>query len=151
MKGWILTLLVAAVSLGFTAEFAQGQPGRNDLDLRAHRINSMAFRSGSRGRALRIVSDETGIPMRRLQDMDARNPAAGPAGLMIASVLANNTRNAPEQFVNRHANGRSWTTMAVNNNVPINRVNARLDRLERSLNTLTPTGRPRPIGPPRWR
>jgi len=152
MKKWLLTLLVASVSLGFTAEFARGQGGRNNLDFRAQRINSMAFQGGSRRQALRVVSNETGISVGRLQNMDAQNPAAGPAGLMIASVLANNTRNSPEQFVNRHANGRSWMQMAANNNVSIYRINARLDRLESSLR-LSATGRPpgRPVGPPRWR
>ena len=144
MRKIIYSLVVAGVSLGLSVSLAHGQEGRREraeLDSRAHDVNALADRHGGMRDAIHNVSVETGVPEQELQRMRDSHPDAGPAGLLIASVLADNTKERPEHFLNQRTSGKSWASMARENNVPLEKINAKLDNLERELNSLPPTGR----------
>jgi len=142
MKKWITTIIVATVSLGFAATLtAHGQSARDELETRAQHVNSLADKHGGMREVIHSVSVETGVPQDQLQRMHDAHPDAGAAGLMIASVLADNTKKSPESFLSHHGNGRGWAAIARENNVPLDKINERLDKLERDLNSLQPTGR----------
>jgi hypothetical protein len=145
MRKFIYSLLMATVTLGLSASLASGQERRGEkreLDARAHDVNALADRHGGMRDALHDVSVETGVPERELQRMHDAHPDAGPAGLLIASVMADNTKDRPERFLNQHVNGRGWASIARENNVPLDKINTKLDNLERELNgSLPATGR----------
>ncbi|HXT13305.1 MAG TPA: hypothetical protein VN873_17240 [Candidatus Angelobacter sp.] len=143
MKKWILTIIVATASVAFTTAIARGQSARDELETRAQHVNSLADRHGGMREVIHSVSVETGVPQEQLQRMHDEHPDAGPAGLMIASVLADNTKKSPEMFLRRHVNGRGWASIARENNVPLDKINNRLDKLEHDLDSLQPTGRER--------
>jgi hypothetical protein len=147
MKKLMYTLLVATVSFGLTANLARGQgraSERQELDNRAQTVNDLASRRGGTRDALHDVSVETGVPLDRVQRMHDEHPNAGAAGIMIACVLADNTKASPNQFLDQHKNGRSWASIARENNVPLEKINAKLDNLEHELNGGLPaTGAPR--------
>lgn len=143
MRKIIYSLLVASVSLGLSVSFAQGQERRgerDELESRAHDVNSLADRHGGMRDAIHNVSVETGVPVEQLQRMHDSHPDIGPAGLLIASVMADNTKERPEHFLNQHVNGRGWGSIARENNVPLEKVNEKLANLERELNQLPATG-----------
>lgn len=137
-------ILAAVVSLGIGAVQAQptyGHSGQKaQLDDRVRSLNSMADRRGDFKIALHDVSVETGVPMEKLQRMHDQHPDAGPGGIMVACVLADDTKKSPEHFLSSHVNGHGWAQIALDNNVPLDRINGRLDRLQSDLST-TPTGR----------
>lgn len=142
MKKLMHSLLVAAVSLGITAGVALGQPkAREELDNRAHSVNMLADQHGGMKAAIHDVSVETGVPIDRVQQMHDQHPNAGAAGILIACVLADNTKQPAEHFLNRHEHGQSWARIARDNNVPLNKIDYRLDNLQRELGNLAPTGR----------
>lgn len=134
-----LYILGAIVSLGIYT--AQAQPGQKaELDDRVRTLNSMADKKGDFRAALHNVSVETGVPMDQLQRMHDQHPDAGAGGIMVACVLADDTKGSPEHFLSTHKSGRSWAAIAHENNVPLDRLNGRLDRLEHDLSA-QPTGR----------
>lgn len=140
------TLLVATVSLGVTTNLARAQERaeRQELDSRAQTVNDLASRRGGTRDALHDVSVETGVPLERVQRMHDEHPNAGAAGIMIACVMADNTKGSPNRYLDQHKNGRSWASIARENNVPLEKINAKLDNLERELNQSLPaTGGPR--------
>lgn len=145
MRKMMYTLLVATVSLGLTANFARGQERREkeDLDNRAQTVNSLAERHGGIKDALHDVSVETGVPIDRVQRMHDSHPDAGAAGIMIACVLADNTKETPDRFLSQHAGGKGWASIARENNVPLDQINGKLDNLEHELNGLPATGGPK--------
>jgi hypothetical protein len=146
MRKFICSLMVATVSLGFTAGLARGQSraaNKDELESRAHTVNAMADKRGGMREAIHDVSVETGVPTETLQRMHDRHPDAGAAGLLIASVLADNTKKPAEEFLSRHINGKGWAAIARDNNVPLDKINGRLDRLEHDLGSLPATGRDR--------
>jgi hypothetical protein len=145
MKKLMYTLLMATVSFGLTANLARGQgrTERQELDSRVQTVNDLASRRGGMRDALHSVSVETGVPLDRVQRMHDDHPNAGAAGIMIACVLADNTKGSPNRYLDEHRNGRSWASIARDNNVPLDKINTKLDNLEHELNGLPPTGAPR--------
>jgi hypothetical protein len=147
MRKLMYSLLVATVSLGLTAGLARGQSRaseRDELDSRAQTVNSLADRRGGMKEAVHAVSVETGVPMDEVQRMHEKHPDAGAAGIMIACVIADNAKGAPEGYLSRHVNGKGWAAIARDNNVPLDKINARLDKLERDLQGTTGSGRDLP-------
>ena len=143
MRKFIYSLLVAGVSLGLSVRVASAQEKteKRELDTRAHDVNALADRHGGMRDAIHDVSVETGVPEGELQRMHQAHPDAGPAGLLIASVLADNTKERPERFLNQRTSGKSWASLARENSVPLEKINTKLDNLERELNSLPATGR----------
>jgi hypothetical protein len=89
------------------------------------------------------VSVETGVPQDQLQRMHDQHPDAGPAGLLIASVIADNAKGSPERYLSRHVNGTGWGAIARENNVPLEKIDNKLAKLEQDLGSLPETGRDR--------
>jgi hypothetical protein len=146
MKKLMYTLLAATVSFGLTANLAhaQGRAEKQELDSRAQTVNDLASRRGGTKDTLHAVSVETGVLLDRVQRMHNDHPNAGAAGVMIACVLADNTKASPDRYLDEHKNGRSWAAIARENNVPVEKINAKLDNLEHELNNGLPaTGAPR--------
>jgi len=150
MRKFVYSLLIAVVSLGLSADVALAQTRRaaekDELDSRAHSINQLADQHGGMKEAIHDVSVETGVPLDKVQKMHNQNPDAGAAGIMIACVIADNAKGNPEAYLNHHVNGKGWAAIARDANVPLEKINARLDKLEHDLNVgaggqLHPTGR----------
>lgn len=136
MKKLMYSLLVATVSLGLSAGLARGQSRaaeKDELEIRAHDVNALADKHGGMKEAVHSVSVETGVPQEQLQKMRDQHPDAGAAGLMIACVIADNAKGSPEGYLNRHVNGKGWAAIARDNNVPLDKINVRLDKLQRAL------------------
>ena len=146
MRKFIYSLLVTSVSLGLSVSLAHAQgrgSERDELETRAQNVNSLADRHGGMRDAIHNISVETGVPTEQLQRMHDAHPDVGPAGILIASVMADNTKGRPEHFLNQHVNGKGWGAIARENNVPLEKVNQKLANLERELKTLPETGAPR--------
>jgi len=146
MRKLMYSLLVATVSLGLTAGLARGQERRQDraaerdrasqrdeLESRARTVNALADKRGGMKEAMHDVSVETGVPADQIEHMRDQHPDAGAAGIMIACVIADNAKGAPESYLTRHVNGKGWGAIAADNNVPLEKINARLDKLQRYL------------------
>jgi hypothetical protein len=151
MRKLMYSLLVATVSLGLTAGLARGEDRgsqKDELDSRANDVNALADKHGGMREAVHSVSVETGVPLDQLQKMRDQHPDAGAAGIMIACVIADNAKGKPEAYLSRHVNGKGWAAIARDNNVPLDKINVRLDKLQHDLegtpeHNLPATGRDR--------
>ncbi len=142
MKKLMYTLMVGAVSLGMTAGTVRAQErAKDELETRAQTVNQLADRHGGIKDAIRDVSVETGVPEGQLQKMHDSHPDAGAAGLLIACVMADNTKGSPEKYLTQHVNGRGWASIARDNNVPLDKINVKLDNLQHELGGMPATGR----------
>jgi hypothetical protein len=143
MRKMMYSLLVATVSLSLTAGLARAQERRQDrgsraeqrdeLESRAHTVNALADKRGGMKEAMHDVSVETGVPTDQIEHMRDQHPDAGAAGIMIACVIADNAKGSPETYLTRHVNGKGWGAIARDNNVPLDKINSRLDKLQRYL------------------
>ena len=133
MKKSLVSLLMAGAMLGagVNSVFAAENPGRDALEDRVQEVNRSG-RSEGMDVTLKRISTETGVPLDQVKAMHKRYPV-GPGGLMIACVLANETKKEPEQFLKQHANGKSWVALARANDVGIDKLSSRLDRLNTAI------------------
>lgn len=103
------------------------------FEKRTAQLNSIGGKPATVDMALQRISTETGVPIESVRAQHKRHPDIGVAGLMLANVLANDTKKAPEYFLTQRANGKKWLAMARANKVPVERLNERLDRLSQAI------------------
>jgi hypothetical protein len=133
MKKSLYSLLMAGAVFGVGANsvFAADNPARDELENHVREVNRSGKSEGT-DVTLKRISTETGVPLEQVKSMNKRY-AVGPGGLMIACVLANETKKEPEQFLKQHANGKSWAALARANDVALDKLSSRLDRLNTAI------------------
>jgi hypothetical protein len=133
MKKIAFSVLAAGLVLSWGAG-ALGAENKS-YEQKANDLNAAA-KSGKRfNAAIHAISVETGVPEDRLFDMHRRRPDAGPAGILNASVLADQTKIAPEEFLTRHEKGAKWEDLARKYNVPIEKLDSKLNHVQRYVDT----------------
>ena len=131
-----LSLMTAAlvVGLGVGVTRAADKDVNEEFNARVHAVNDAAKKKDMMPVALHAVSVETGVPLPEVEAMHKRYSDIGPAGVLIACVMADETKMKPEEFLHERNGGKGWTTMARDHKVPIEKLNARLEHLEKELN-----------------
>ncbi len=129
MHKTMLTLVAMAVVLGLSARAADKQD-QELFNKRIHEVNNTAKKRNMIPTALKHISVETGVPLAEVESMHKSHPGTGAAGMLIACVLADETKKPPEEFLRQHEKGKSWAAIAHDHQVPLDKLSARLDRLE---------------------
>jgi hypothetical protein len=127
---------IATTALVFaliTPAFAADEADVEEFERRVGRINTMAEKPGMKDTALQRISTETGVPIENVRNQHKRHPETGITGLLIANVLANETKKAPAVFLKQHAGGKKWLTLARENNVTLDKLNDRLERFQKAV------------------
>jgi len=84
-------------------------------------------------------ADELGMTLKAYAGkMDGDNESQVAA---MESCIADNAKGSPEGYLSRHVNGKGWGAIAHDNNVPLDKINARLDKLQRDLEGTTGSNR----------
>jgi hypothetical protein len=127
-------LALAAIGLLLSVGGAYGATSdREDFEKNVRQINRMTEKPSVLKKALHHISVETGVPLEKVQQELRRNPDIGAAGLLIGNVLAAETSKEPDRFFKQNANGKQWTAIARENDVPLDKLNTRLENLEQAL------------------
>jgi hypothetical protein len=131
----ITTLLAAGFvfSLGMLELRAQDKATAEQLDKKADAVNAAAKKPGKMKAAYQSISTETGVPLERVEKLHKEHPEAGPAGLMLACVMAAETKRTPSHFIESRMDGKSWAAIAHDNKVPIEKLTERLDHMSTAL------------------
>jgi hypothetical protein len=133
MRRSMLSVWLAAIVLGLGVPSLPAQEGRERLQQQMRDVNDAANKPGRMKIAMERISTETGVPLEQVRAMHKRQPGAGASGILIACVLAAETKKSPERFLDRHVEGKSWADIAHDNNVKLAKLNVRLDNVERAL------------------
>jgi predicted transcriptional regulator YdeE len=93
--------------------------------------------------AMHTISVETGVPRDQLRTLRQNYPTIEPSAVLIACVLADETKKAPEAFLKQHIAGQTWVQIARNNKVPLDKIDERLQRIQQALaaGAATPGGK----------
>ena len=83
--------------------------------------------------AMHTISVQTGVPRDQLRAMRQKHPTVEPSAVLISCVLADETKKAPEQFLEQAITTQDWIPIARNNKVPLEKINARLERIQEAL------------------
>jgi len=136
MKKFIYSAVIMGLVLGLSLCPLRGaDTARAELNTHISEINRAAKSGNKMPTALHAVAIETGVPLERVEAMHKRYPDEGPAGVLMASVLADETKKSPEEFLNRHHSGQIWTKIVQANHVSLDKFHERLDHVDRALNS----------------
>jgi hypothetical protein len=128
--------LITALSL-FALTFVLVGPAladeEDEYEARVKRINAMAEKPGKMKTALQRIATETGMTADRIESQHKKNPEMGPAGIMLANVMSNDTKKNPGYFIEQRKSGKKWLAIAKENKIPVDRLNERLERLENAI------------------
>ena len=132
MKTWITMAMLLALGLVFPA-MAADKEDMDHLENRVKQINAAAAKPNMQDVAFQRISTETGVPVETVRKQHQRHPGIGAAGVMIANVLADETKKNPDPFLSQRDAGKKWVQIAKENNVSVDKLNERLDRLQKAL------------------
>jgi hypothetical protein len=133
MKKIAISILAAGVVLSWgTGAWAAES---KNFEQKADELNATAKSGEKFNAAIHAISVETGVPEDRLMEMHRQHPQAGPAAILNASILADETRQPPEKFLKNHQEGIRWEDIAHKNKVPIEKLDSRLNRVQRYVAT----------------
>jgi hypothetical protein len=129
---WVVTVM-ALWAIALTPAWAADNDDVEHLEKRISQLNSMAEKPGVINLAIKRISTETGVPEEQVRKQHRREPDFGLAGLLLANVMAAETKKTPAQFIEQRKNGKKWQAIARDNNVSLDKLNVRLDRLQRDV------------------
>ena len=127
------SIFCVAIGLVTTSARAADKQERDTLSDRIHAVNNAAEKSGNMKAALHSISVETGVPENQVEAMHKKYSDIGVAGVLMSCVMADETKKPSDYFMNKHKGGKSWTELAREHNVPLDKINTRLDHVEQSL------------------
>ncbi|HSU55992.1 MAG TPA: hypothetical protein VLT36_18185, partial [Candidatus Dormibacteraeota bacterium] len=126
-------MLTAALVLALGTSAALAQNANTAFEQKAQALNKAAKQGGKMTTALNAISTETGVPQDQVQAMHNSHPGVGAAAILIASVMADQTKKPAENFLQERAGGTSWEAIASANKVPLQTIEQRLDNVQRAL------------------
>jgi len=83
--------------------------------------------------AIKHISVETGVPIEKVRLHHQRHPNMGGAGLLLANVMAAETKEPPATFLRERQSGEQWLAIAREHKVPIEKLNVRLDNVWKAI------------------
>jgi len=132
MKKMIGALSIFALLIGFVTP-VMAADDEDQYEQKVKHLNSLGDKPGKMKVALQRISTETGVPLDRVEAQHKRHPEMGVAALMLANVMSADTKKQPSYFFEQRKAGKKWLTLAKENNIPVDRLNERLDRLEKAI------------------
>lgn len=136
-------LAVFGTALALNAAAATASTPENRLHQLQTEINAATKTTPQWETAMHTISVQTGVPRDQLRAMRQKHPTVEPSAVLIACVLADETKKPPEQFLERAIATQDWIPIARNNKVPLEKINARLERIQQALGagaSVTPSG-----------
>ena len=143
MKTFSSTLVVTSLAMTLAGTvFGAESASRQSFENQIRSLNQASATNHAERTTLHGVSVETGVPEDKVLQMHKNNPKTGPAGIFVACVIADHTKKDPETYVKQAAAGKAWAAIAQENNVPLDQIQERLARIEKSVNA---GGNQRPV------
>jgi hypothetical protein len=137
MKNLTFCIAIAAGILfntGLNPAMAADKSATDSLQTKMEQLNTATSSSEKMDTALQRIATETGVPIERVRAMHKNHPNTHAAGILAACVLADETKKSPDTFLKQHDAGKDWSSIAEANNVSVDKLSARMERLQQSLN-----------------
>jgi hypothetical protein len=137
MKKLLIAVITSSLMLGLGIPPSRAADKEDDQEAhfkkRADQINAAAQKPGVMQVALKTISVETGVPLEKVRLHHQRHPDLGAAGLLLANVMAAETKKPPAEFLKDRQSGEGWLAIARENKVPVEKLNVRLNNLWKAI------------------
>jgi hypothetical protein len=126
----VTSAIMTSVTQAQFHPYKADKASREQFEHRIHALNEATTKNHAQDEALHGVSVETGVPMETIRRIHQHYPDASPASIFVACIIADNTKEDPAYIVKRRDGGKSWTSLAEDSGVPLEKIERRLARLE---------------------
>ena len=106
---------------------------RVDITKHARAINTLDNRAPARQAGLEAIAKETGVSVPTLQVQHRQHQEIGTAGLLMANVIAVQTKRPAGNYLRQAAEGKPWEHIAADNGVNLESLDAKLGQLEETM------------------
>ena len=142
MKKWLGVVMALSVLIGLgQAADTSANKSTPHFNQRVQQINKQTEDPKVMQVALQHIATETGVPLDQVRAQHKSHPKYGGAALLLANVLAAETKKSPESFLKERSSGKEWVEIAQENKIPTDKLNVRLDRIERAIAPAVQTGK----------
>lgn len=129
----------AGSSTSFQGQGQASSTAASTLEQRLNQINTAAENPGMLNQALQRISTQTGASLEQVRSQHQQYPQFGIGGLLVANALAAATKKDASHFIQQRQSGKSWTSIAQENNVSMDDLMMRVDRVASALTPSTGT------------
>ena len=146
MKRWLGVMMALNVLLGLgtglgrAADTGDSQQ-INHFNQQMQKINKQAKDPKVLQLTMEQIATETGVPVDQVRSQHRTYPDEGAASLLVANVLAAETKKSPNSFLKERSSGKRWVDIAQENKVPMEKFIVRLDRIEKAIAPAAQTGK----------
>ena len=133
MRTLMLLAVTTLLALPVRVVSAADDASKDELERKAKVVNRAAEKESVFKQALHHVSIETGVPESTIEAQHRRSPDMGLAGIMMANVMAAETKKDSSEFIKQRKGGKGWSAIARANNVSVEKLTLRLDNLDKAI------------------
>jgi hypothetical protein len=130
-------VFTALAVFGAALAFNTGVPAASAPETRLHQLQKQVNETTQTTQqwevAMHTISVQTGVSRKQLRAMRQKHPTVEPSAVLISCVLADETKKAPEQFLERAIATQDWIPIARNHKVPLEKINERLERIQQAI------------------
>jgi len=109
-------------------------PKETGFEQKVKAINQAAKKKGMMDTVLGDICNNVGLNLEQVRTLHRNHPNAGAGAILLAAVIADQTKQPAEKFLESHLNGNTWESIAAHNNVPMEKLNQKLDKVQSALN-----------------
>jgi hypothetical protein len=96
-------------------------------------VNTLDNQAPARAAGFAAISKETGVPVATIQKQHREHEAMGSAGLLMANLIAAQTKKPAGNFLRQREAGKSWVEIAAEHKVSLDSADASLNRVETAM------------------
>jgi hypothetical protein len=96
-------------------------------------VNNLDNQAPARTAGFAAISKETGVPVATIQKQHREHEAMGSAGLLMANLIAAQTKKPAANYLRQREAGKSWPEIAAEHKVSLDSADASLNRVEAAM------------------
>jgi hypothetical protein len=96
-------------------------------------VNNLDNQAPARAAGFAAISKETGVPVATIQKQHREHEAMGTSGLLMANLIATQTKKPAGNFLRQREAGKSWIEIAAEHKVSLDSADASLNRVETAM------------------
>src|SRR5215218_4314926 len=109
------------------------QEVRASFEKNVHNVNTLDNKAPARAAGFAAIAKETGVPVATIQKQHREHEAMGSSGLLMANLIAAQTKKPAGNFLRQREAGKSWPEIAAEHKVSLESADASLDRVEAAM------------------
>jgi hypothetical protein len=111
------------------------QQVKASIDKHIQSMNTLDNKAPAKTAGFAAIAKETGVPAATIQAQHREHPGIGSGGLLMANLIAAQTKKPATTYMRQRLAGKSWEAIAAANQVTLENADGALERVEAAMHT----------------